>query len=325
MASLLRFSLRRFAWSVPVVLLASFLLFWAVRATFDPVAKLRQGRDAGAVQREIERLGLDRSVPEQYLLWMKGFLTGDWGTSTRTGGSVSSLIGQALWPTVQLMFWGVLLAAFVALAIGVYTAVRQYSAGDYVLSTLAYVGISLPAFWFGLMLIQVLAVWPVQSLGWSEPPFYFVGLHTPGQSGFNLDYLRHLALPLATLTVTLTASWSRFARTAMLDTLSSDYVRTARAKGVPPFAVVTRHALRNALAPFVTIVALDTGVLFGGLIVTEQIYSIPGMGRLFLQSLQAGDVFVLVPWMFVVALAVVFFNLVADVSYALLDPKVKLR
>lgn len=322
---MIRFALRRVAYSVPVLLVASFLLFWAVRSTFDPVAKLRQGRDPSAVQREIERLGLNDSIPHQYLLWMKGFLSGDWGTSTRTGGSVSTLIGQAMGPTLQLMLWGVVLAALVALAIGIYSAVRQYTVGDYALTSLAYVGISLPAFWFGLVLIQVFAVWPVQSLGAANPPLYFIGLHSEGASGFNLDYLRHLALPLLTLTVTLTASWSRFARASMGDALSSDYVRTARAKGVGPFGVVVHHALRNALAPFVTVVALDAGVLFGGLIVTEQIFAIPGMGRLFLESLQAGDVFVLVPWMLIVAIAVVLFNLLADLSYALLNPRVTIR
>lgn len=320
-----RYALRRLAYSVPVVLVASFLLFWAVRATFDPLSKLRQSTDPTAVQRETARLGLDRSVPEQYVLWMRQFLTGHWGTSTRTGGSVSSMIGQALWPTAQLMFWGILLGAAIALALGVYSAVRQYSVGDYALTTLSYIGISLPAFWFGLVLIQVCAVWPVQNLGFTQPPLYFVGLHSEGQSGLNFDYLRHLALPLATLTVTLVASWSRYARASMLDTLSSDYVRTARAKGVPRGQVIRRHALRNALAPFITVVALDAGVLFGGLIVTEQIFAVPGMGRLFLQSLQAGDVFVLVPWMLVVAVAVVCFNLLADLSYALLDPRVTLR
>jgi peptide/nickel transport system permease protein len=235
------------------------------------------------------------------------------------------MIGQALWPTAQLLLWGITLGAIVALALGVYSAVRQYSTGDYTLTALSYVGISLPAFWFGLVLIQVLAVWPVQSLGFADPPLYFVGLHSEGRSGFNLDYLRHIALPLMTLAVTLVASWSRYARASMLDTLSSDYVRTARAKGVPRGQVIRRHALRNALAPFITVVALDAGVLLGGLIVTEQIFAIPGMGRLFLESLQAGDVFVLVPWMLIVAVAVVAANLIADLSYALLDPRVTLR
>jgi peptide/nickel transport system permease protein len=132
-------------------------------------------------------------------------------------------------------------------------------------------------------------------------------------------------LPVATLSITLIASWSRFGRASMLDALSSDYVRTARAKGVPRRQVIMRHALRNSLAPFITVVLLDAGVLFGGLVVTEQIFSIPGMGKLLLDSLLAGDVYVLLPWMAVVALAIILFNLLADLSYAFLDPRVKLR
>ncbi|MBO9521467.1 MAG: ABC transporter permease [Nocardioidaceae bacterium] len=322
---MLTYAVRRILFSLPIVLVASFVLFVAVRATFDPLGKLRQSRDPEVLQRETERLGLNKSVPEQYLLWLKGIVTGNWGVSTRTGGDVRSLIGSALWPTLQLVFWGVLFAMLIAAFVSVYSAVRQYSAGDHVLTALSYVGIALPAFWFGLVLIQLLAVLPRQKLGLSDPPLYFVGLHSPGSSGFDLDYLRHLVLPVLTLTITLVASWSRFGRASMLDALSSDYVRTARAKGVPRRQVILRHAARNSLAPFLTVVALDAALLFGGLVVTEQIYSIPGMGRLFLDSLLAGDVFVLLPWMLVVAVAVVVCNLIADLSYALLDPRVRLR
>ncbi|WP_331772170.1 ABC transporter permease (plasmid) [Embleya sp. NBC_00888] len=322
---MLRYTVRRLAYSLPVMVIASFILFWAVRATFDPLAKLRQSTDPGAVRRQTELLGLDRSVPEQYLLWMKAFVTGDWGTSSRTGGAVLPMIGSALEVTVQLMFWGVLFASVIALGIGIYSAARQYSAGDYLLTGLSYVGIAMPAFWLGLVLIQVLAVWPRQQFGLSEPPLYFVGLHSVGRTGINADYFRHLALPVVTLTIGLVASWSRFSRASMLEALSSDYVRTARAKGVPRRRILFRHALRNALAPFVTVVALDAAALVGGLVVTEQIYSIPGMGRLFLSSILAGDVFVLIPWMLVVAVAVILFNLLADVAYALLDPRVALR
>jgi peptide/nickel transport system permease protein len=318
------FILRRILYSVPVIWLASFLLFWAVRATFDPLAKLRQSRDPGTVQREAERLGLDQSVFQQYGIWLKGFVTGDWGTSTRTGGAVRPIITDALWPTLQLVLWGIVFATIIAVAVSVYSAVHRYSLVDYLLTGLSYVGIALPAFWFGLILIQVLAVGPRQQLGLVDPPLYFVGLHSPGQTGFNLDYLRHLVLPVLTLTITLVASWSRFGRAAMLDALSSDYVRTARAKGVPRRQVITRHALRNSLAPLVTVIALDAALLFGGLVVTEQIFAIPGMGRLFLDSLVVGDVFVLVPWMVVVAVAVVVCNLVADLAYAVLDPRVRL-
>lgn len=322
---MLRYTLRRLAYSVPVVVAASFVLFWAVRATFDPLAKLRQDADPTAVRRETVRLGLNHSVPEQYLLWMKGFLTGDWGTSTRTGGAVLPMIGSALGTTLQLMLWGVAFAAVLSLGIGIYSAARQYSAGDYVLTGFSYVGIAMPAFWLGLVLIQLLAVWPRQQFGLAQPPLYFVGLHSVGHSGVDLDYLRHLVLPVITLTVGLVASWSRFARAALLEALASDFVRTARAKGVPRHRILFRHALRNALAPFVTVVALDAAALVGGLVVTEQIYTIPGMGQLFLSSILAGDVFVLVPWMLVVALAVIVFNLLADMAYALLDPRVALR
>jgi len=317
------FIARRVLYSIPVIVVASFILFWAVRSTFDPLAKLRQTHDPTVIAREIERLGLDRSIPEQYILWVRSLLTGDWGLSTRTGTPVLPLIGEALWPTLQLAFWGLIIAVLIAGGVSVYSAVRQYSLGDNLLTGASYLGIAMPAFWFGLILIQTFAVWPKEQFGLSEPPLYFIGLNSPGQSD-PLDYLRHLVLPVAALMIALVASWSRFGRAAMLDALSSDYVRTARAKGVPRRQVIWRHAVRNSLAPFVTVVALDAAILIGGLVVTEQIFAIPGMGRLFLQSLVAGDVYVLLPWMIVVAVAVVICNLIADIAYAVLDPRVRL-
>ena len=317
--------IRRLVYSVPVVLVASFVLFCAVRAAFDPLAKLRQSRDPGLGARETERLGLDRPIPEQYALWLKEFVTGNWGVSTRTSGDVGPMIIDAVWPTVQLIAWALLFGIVIAGSIAVFSAVHRYSWGDHLLTGLSYVGVAMPAFWFGLILIQLLAVGPLQYLDTDEPLLYFIGLHSPGQSGFNLDYLRHLVLPVLTLTIALVASWSRYGRAAMLDSLSSDYIRTARAKGVHRRRIIWNHAARNALAPFVTVVALDAALLFGGLVVTEQIFSIPGMGRLFLDSLQAGDVYVLIPWMMIVAVAVVACNLIADLSYAILDPRVRLR
>ncbi|MER5624735.1 ABC transporter permease [Streptosporangium sp. NPDC002544] len=315
---------RRLLYSVPVVLIASFLLFWAVRTTFDPLAKLRGGQDQGAIARMTEVLGLDRSIPEQYWRWLTQFVTGDWGVSSRTAGSVHGLILPALGTTLQLIVWGVLAAALIALAVGVYSAVRQYSAGDLAFTGLSYLGVAMPPFWLGLILIQILAAWPQEILGLADPPLYFVGLHS-AQGGGPLDYLRHLVLPVLTLTVGLVASWSRFTRATMLDALSSEYVRTARAKGVPRGRIVVRHALRTSLGPFVSITAVDAGLLFGGLVVTEQIFAIQGMGRLFLDSLLAGDVFVLVPWTLVIAVVVIVFNLLADIAYAVLDPRVRLR
>jgi peptide/nickel transport system permease protein len=316
--------LRRILISIPVLLLASFLLFWGVRATFDPTARLRQSTDVETVERERTRLGLDDPVIVQYANWLGDFLQGDWGESERTRDDVYTMISRALWTTVQLIFWGMLFSGIVAVAVGVYSAVRQYSVGDYLFTGLSYLGIAMPPFWFGLMAIEFLAITPQAAWNLDEPPLLFVGLHSAGTSGFDLDYVRHLVLPVLTLTVQIVASWTRFQRAGMLDVLSSDYIRTARAKGLPRRKVIYRHALRNSLIPLVTVMAIDIGLLFGGLIITETIFSIPGMGRLFFDSLLNGDVVVLEAWMVVVAIFILAFNLLADLLYGLLDPRVRL-
>ena len=321
---MLSFAVRRLLYSIPVILVGSFILFWAVRSAFDPLVKIRAIRDPEVIARETERLGLDQGIIVQYWRWLTGFLTGDWGTSSRTSGDVLPMIQSALTVTLQLLIWSLLFATIAAVLIGVWSALRQYSPSDYALTGLAYVGLAIPAFWFGLILIQLLAVWPQQLLGWSEPPFYFIGLSSVDKEASLLDTARHMVLPILALTVGLVAIWSRFTRTSMLDALSSDYVRTARAKGVPQHRVVINHALRNAWGPLITVIAIDSALLIGGLLVTEQVFSIPGMGRLFLDSLLAGDVFVLMPWMLLVATAVILLNFLADIAHALLDPRVRL-
>ncbi len=321
---MLSFAVRRLLYSIPVILVGSFILFWAVRSAFDPLVKIRAIRDPEVVARETERLGLDQGIIVQYWRWLTGFLSGDWGTSSRTSGDVLPMIQSALTVTLQLLIWSLLFATIAAVLVGVWSALRQYSPSDYALTGLAYVGLAIPAFWFGLILIQFLAVWPQQLLGWSEPPFYFIGLSSVDEEGSLLDTARHMVLPILALTIGLVAVWSRFTRTSMLDALSSDYVRTARAKGVPQHRVVINHALRNAWGPLITVIAIDSALLIGGLLVTEQIFSIPGMGRLFLDSLLAGDVFVLMPWMLLVATAVILLNFLADIAHALLDPRVRL-
>lgn len=321
---MLSFAVRRLLYSIPVILVGSFILFWAVRSAFDPLVKIRAIRDPEVIARETERLGLDQGIIVQYWRWLTGFLTGDWGTSSRTSGDVYPMIQSALTVTLQLLIWSLIFATIAAVLVGVWSALRQYSPSDYALTGLAYVGLAIPAFWFGLILIQFLAVWPQQLLGWSEPPFYFIGLSSVDEEGSLLDTARHMVLPILALTVGLVAVWSRFTRTSMLDALSSDYVRTARAKGVPQHRVVINHALRNAWGPLITVIAIDSALLIGGLLVTEQVFSIPGMGRLFLDSLLAGDVFVLMPWMLLVATAVILLNFLADIAHALLDPRVRL-
>jgi peptide/nickel transport system permease protein len=299
-----------------VLLVASFLLFGFVRSTFDPTARLRSSRDPTVVQAEKDRLGLNDPLVVQYGRWLGDAAKGDLGVSSRTNEDVSSMLARAMGNTLQLIIIGAAVSAIIAVAVGVYSATKQNSVPDYLITGVAYVGVAMPPFWFGLIAIQIFAV----QLGW----FKFVGLHSGDSKAYDLDYLQHLVLPVATLCVQIVASWSRYERASMLDALGADYVRTARAKGVPRRKVIFKHALRNALIPLVTVMALDTAALFGGLIITEQIFSIGGMGRMFLDALLQGDVYVLEAWMVVVAAMIILFNLFADVIYGVLDPRIRL-
>jgi len=313
---MLTYALRRVLYSIPVLIIASFLLFWGVRATFDPTARLANSKDPQVQQRERERLGLDQSIFVQYKDWLQGAIHGDFGQSSASRAEVSTMIGHAMGNTLQLIIIGAVVSAAIAIGVGVYSSVKQYSKLDYLFTGLSYIGIAMPPFWFGLLAIEFLVV--------QNRWFLSVGLHSGDSSGFNLDYLKHLALPIATLCVQIVASWSRYQRASMLDALGADYVRTARAKGVPRRKVIFKHALRNSLIPFVTVVALDFGALFGGLIITENIFAIGGMGRLFYNALLVGDVYVVEAWMIVVAVLIIFFNLLADLLYGVLDPRIRL-
>ena len=329
---MLTYILRRALYSIPVLIVASFLTFGMVSATFDPTEKFRGPHGPGTnpadiarvIAQERARTGTDKPLVRQYLHYMAGVAHGDFGSSWATREPVSDRLWRAFGFTLQIITWGVVISAIIAISIGVYSAVRQYSVGDYVFTGLAYIGIAMPPFWFALVANQFLALELPGWLGLNSKVFYFVGLHSVDKSGFNVDYLQHLFLPVMTLTVQIIASWSRFQRSSMLDVLSSDYVRTARAKGVPRSRVVRRHALRNALIPIVTVMALDIGALFGGLIITEKIYSIPGMGTLFLSAFQEGDLPVIMAYLIVTSIFIIVFNLLADVLYSWLDPRIRL-
>jgi peptide/nickel transport system permease protein len=312
---------RRLLYSIPVILVASILLFVFVRETTDPTARLRASRDTHAVARERARLHLDDPLPTQYWHWLSDFTRGKWGDSAITHRSVASDIKRAMRNTLQLILWGILISAVVAIAIGVYSAVRQYSALDYTFTGLSFIGLSMPPFWFGIIAIELLVYQPKHLFNLHDPIVYSIGLH--GAGGGVLDYARHLALPVATLCVQIIASWSRYQRASMLDVMSADYIRTARAKGVPRRKVIFKHGLRNALVPLVTVMAIDIGYLFGGLIITEKIFSIPGMGNLFFTALDGGDTNVLLPWLIIVATSIIVFNLLADVLLGVLDPRVR--
>jgi peptide/nickel transport system permease protein len=321
----LRYLVRRVLASIPVLLVASLITFWLVRVSVDPLAKFRRLKSsAQVIPKQRHLLGLDRPIIVQWWNWLTDFVRGDMGVSTRTKDPVSSMIGHALWPTVQLLFWGTIFSVILAIILGVYSAVKQYSIGDYVVTGLSYLGIAMPDFWLGLLAIGFLVTGPKVWFHLDQPIFYSIGLHNEGVKGINLDYFRHIALPAFVLTATLVATWSRFERASMLEVLHSDYVRTARAKGVPRRRVIYKHALRNALIPFTTVTALDTAGLIAGVIIIEQIFSISGMGQGFLDALSAGDAPFLLAWFFISAVAVIGVNLLADMLYVVLDPRIRL-
>jgi peptide/nickel transport system permease protein len=323
---MLTYIFRRVLYSVPVLIVVSFITFWGIRLAFDPLAKFRgQHNSAQIIPIQRKRLGLDKPIPYQWFKWFVRALHGDLGVSDSSNNHVFGELIHRLGTTMHLIFWGTLVAALLAVGIGVYSAVKQYSVGDYAFTGLSYIGIAMPPFWFGLMAIVLLVTWPKTQFNLDHPIFYSIGLHSTGESGiFNLDYYRHLALPVATLVVQSVASWSRYQRASMLDVLGADYIRTARAKGVPRRRVIFKHAFRNALIPLVTVMALDTAYLFGGLVITEKIFAISGMGAYFIDALNHGDAPALLGWTLFIAVIVITFNLIADVLYGVLDPRIRL-
>jgi len=314
---------RRALASIPVLLLASILIFVLVREFGADPARVRCGatRDPTCLSRVREHLGLDRPLVVQYGDEMRDFVTGDWGTSQRSDQSVQKLIGDALGDTAQLAFWAVLVSVVLAVAIGVSSARHPRSLRDYTFSTLAFAGIAVPTFWLGLLVIQLFTYELQQWLGTSQPIFY--SIPNPVGSGV-INYARELFLPVLVLSVQLVAGWSRYQRAALSDELHGDHIRTARAKGLTERRVVWKHGLRGSSTSLITVVAIDAGALIGGVVVTERIFSRPGMGTLLLAALRDGDTAVLLPWMLVVGVAVILFNLLADVLYAALDPRVRL-
>lgn len=320
-----RYILRRLIYSIPVLLIASILVFVVVRSTVDPAAALRGNPRVTAAQQQryAEELGLRDPLPEQYWKWLSAFLQFDWGKSLLTNLPVFPQIRDAMVNSLVLGVSATALSLLIGVGIGLYSSLRQYSKFDYIATTGAFVGLSMPTFWFALILQLIFGVWLTRRFNLLEPIFYTAGLSTPGE-GFNLiDRARHLALPVIVLSVQIIAIYSRYMRASMLEVLQSDYLRTARAKGLRERRVVLRHAMRNALIPLTTQVAIDVGAIAGGLIVTETIFSYPGMGTLFIDNLQSGDYLVILPWLMVTVSFVILFNLVADILYAVLDPRIR--
>jgi peptide/nickel transport system permease protein len=323
---MLRFILRRLLISIPLLLVASVLVFTVMHLTTDPTAGLRVNPriSAADMARYRHDLGLDRSGPAQYFAWLGNFVRGNWGTSLFSGIAVSSQIREALVNSMVLGIVGWLIAVVFGITIGVIAAVRQYSVFDYLSTSGAFVALSIPVFWFALILQLVFGLYLVRWLHLQQPIFFTAGMVQPGSIGFDLlDRARHLVLPAIVLAVQLLAVYSRYMRASMLEVLNSDYLRTARAKGVRERKVIVNHGMRNALIPITTQAAIDLGGIAGGLIATEAIFQWPGMGALFVRAMADGDYAIALPWVMLTMAFVIAFNLVADIVYAVLDPRIR--
>jgi peptide/nickel transport system permease protein len=249
-------------------------------------------------------------------------LRGDWGTSLVTRRPVTEVIGDRLPNTLLLMIPAEIVIIVVSLGLGIYAAVRQYSLFDHSVTTLSFIGYSMPIFWLALMLMYLFGV---NFKRWGLPYLPTVGMFDPTVGRTPLEIARHMVLPVATIAIISIAGYSRYVRSSMLEVLSQDYVRTARAKGQREGRVVFHHALRNALLPFVTLIGLDMPALLAGAVVTETIFAWPGMGRLFIDHMSRSDYPVLMGILMLISVAVVVFQLLTDMTYAVLDPRIRLE
>ena len=317
--------IRRLLYSAVVLVLASFLVFTFVTVSGDPLAGLRISPNVSeqTVQNVIDRKHLDDPIPKRYLYWIQDAVTNQFGSTLLDNRPILPELWRVMKNTLQLVLVAQILIVFFAVLIGVYSAIRQYSGFDYTMTTFSFLGLATPVFWLALM-AQVAVVQIYERTGHRLFPIANLNSVDPGTGlDFWVDRAHHLVLPVVVLMVAGIAGYSRYMRAAMLEVINSDYVRTARAKGLSERRVTMKHALRNALIPLVTLVALDFGTILGGVVVTETVFSLDGMGLYFINALFTNDPYPVMAWLMVVATMIIVFNLIADIAYGLLDPRVR--
>ena len=312
--------IRRLGQSVVLLLLVTGIAFGMMRLAPggpESVYALSPSMRAEDLARIRASYGLDQPIHVQYVKWARGMFTGDWGRSYRDSRPVRDVILDRVPATLELTVTALVFAIVVGVTVGILGALRPHSASDYLATVGAMIALSVPTFWFGLMVIFIFA----ERLDWIPSG----GRATLG-SDFSLsDRLHHLIAPALVLGLVLVAAWSRYTRAAMLETIGQDYVRTARAKGLAERTIIIGHALRNAVPPLVTLAGLQLPFLFGGALVTESVFTWPGMGRLFVDSLGYRDYPVLMGVLVVTAVLVIFSNLLADLLVAVVDPRIRMR
>jgi peptide/nickel transport system permease protein len=320
---MLTYIVRRILYSIPVLFLSTFLSFVFVTYAGNPTALLRQNpRIPPSTIHNLElQLHLNKPVVVRYFYWLHDLFAHKFGNSLITLQPLWPRITDTLGHTLQFIIIAEVLALVLGVAVGIYSAIRQYSVFDYLFTTISFLGFAMPTFWLALLLqIAFTDIF----LDWHVRIFYTSGLNSlPGGPAWSWDRMQHLALPVMTLLIISFALYSRYMRASMLDVINSDYVRTARAKGVSEWKVIMRHVFRNALIPITTVAALNFGALIGGALVTETVFSLDGFGFWFVQSLNSLDLYAMMAYLFITAVAVVVFNLIADILYGFLDPRIR--
>ncbi len=339
-----QYIIKRLLQGIPLLLIVSLTLFLLMMKVGDPIATMGGRSVTRTADRErlTRQLGLDKPLIVQYLYWLigndwtqvdsdgdgvpdkngtrLGILRGDFGTSLVAKRPVTELIGERIPNTLILMVAAEVVTVAFALILGIYSALRQYSTLDNILTALLFIGYSMPIFFVSLMSMYLFGVLFKQ---WGLPYLPTVGMFDPQVGKTFGQVVWHMVLPVMSLSVIYFAGYSRYIRSTMLEVMSQDYIRTAKSKGLPRRQVVYIHALKNASLPIVTLVGLDLPFLLGGAVVTERIFAWPGMGRLFLDHLSRADVSVVMGIMMMVAVAVVLFQIITDIFYAWLDPRIR--
>ena len=339
-----RYILKRLLQGIPLLLFISIILFLLMMTMGDPVATMggRRVTRSSDYERLRRQLGLDKPIYTQYLYWLAGndwaktdldgdgvaetpgirhgILRGDFGTSLLARKPVLEVIGERLPNTLILMVASEIVIILGALLMGIYSALRQYSAMDNIITTLLFIAYSMPIFFIALISMYIFAVLFKR---WGLPYLPTVGMFDPQVGQTTAQVLWHMILPVLSISLISFAAYSRYIRSTMLEVMNQDYIRTAKSKGLPRREVVFIHALKNASLPIVTVVGLDLPLLLGGAVVTERIFAWPGMGRLFLDHVDRVDLPVVMGILMLIAVAVVVFQILTDIVYAWLDPRIR--
>lgn len=328
---MLRYIVRRLLWAIPTLFIVTFAVYCALRLATNPLASYaranpRVAKNPKKMAQYIETNGLWSGFSgyvRGYFKWLGGFLTGHWQVSIKGSRPVWPNLKNALVNSIRLGMFASIVGITIGLSLGIFAALKPGRLRDSAVNTGALIGFSVQPF-ISAVVLQLF--FSVQWAKWfGQPLLPTSGMYPPGHKGFDLMLmLKYMILPVIVVSIQTIAAYSRYMRASLLDVLNSDYLRTARAKGISERTVLVKHALRNALVPIVTLAALDIGAIVGGLIISENIFEYPGMGKFFLNAEGNGDFPELMPWMVIITTSVIVFNLLADLAYAWLDPRIRL-